>query len=222
MVCISEACQGPYAYQGPSGTVWFRSGMVPSCQINYQKFCEFIKMSSQSENTVVTLSAYFKSTVCAKRNKVGHHISSITTSMTKFSTSAPEKTLILLIQQFKTLYKELFASLPLARATDKLTDDFIFCIFMSDFLPYNYSATVYYPFSEINECKIFLKGSKIKPEKPKYKINGARVPDGCKFEAFNFKFNRNKNCDKLKVISHTYLDISFDILSYISFIGSRR
>ena len=40
---------------------------------------------------------------------------------------------------------------------DKLTDDFIFCIFMSDFLPYNYSATVYNPFSEINECDIFLK-----------------------------------------------------------------
>jgi len=84
---------------------------------------------------------------------------------------------------------------------DKLTDDFIFCIFMSDFLPYNYSATVYNPFSEINECDIFLKKSKIKPEKPKYKINGARVPDGCKFEAFKFKFNRNKNCNKLKVIS---------------------
>ena len=25
-----------------SGTVWFRSGMVPSCHINYQKFGEFI------------------------------------------------------------------------------------------------------------------------------------------------------------------------------------
>ena len=25
-----------------SGTVWFRSGMVPSCRINYQKFGEFM------------------------------------------------------------------------------------------------------------------------------------------------------------------------------------
>ena len=49
--------------------------------------------------------------------------------------------------------------------------------------------------------KSFWKDKKIKPEKPKYKINGSRVPDGCKFEAFKFKFNRNRNCNKLKVIS---------------------
>ena len=27
---------------GRSGTVWFWSGMVPSCRINYQKFGEFM------------------------------------------------------------------------------------------------------------------------------------------------------------------------------------
>ena len=49
------------------------------------------------------------------------------------------------------------------------------------------------------ECGIFLKWSENKPEKPKYKITGAAVPEGCKFEAFKFKFQRNKNCNKLQV-----------------------
>ena len=70
---------------------------------------------------------------------------------------------------------------------------------MSDFLPCYHSETVYNAFSKMNERGIFFKLSENKPEKPKYKITGAAVPEGCKFEAFKFKFQRNKNCNKLQV-----------------------
>ena len=38
-----------------SGTVWFRSGMVPTCHINYQKFGEFMFGKIITKKLILTL-----------------------------------------------------------------------------------------------------------------------------------------------------------------------